>query len=327
MFDSPRVAFYYASQYGAQKTEYIYKRSKVVSLAEMTGTMQALYPQANFLSSDPESLSAFNAAHLAAESLISSSSDLSSNNNNPSTKPQSMSIVITHVTPYVQGARNAFEKAVGVHQFVYEQRLGGKIAQSVAEQYKRRVILTTGNSFPYFLKRIPVADRREVILSPIEVAIDEMTERVHQLEHVIGSRDAKHLQLVLQGSVNATVNAGPIAYANAFLRKPALEEEEEDRVDGNGASFLSTDTLDGSATSSGFSESQKHLKFLFEQFLDLCESALKLNEKLIKPNQVEYHQNLKVNFEKLKDELDFFYERPTSIQIFDVISSGGSTFA
>lgn len=301
--------------------------------------MQALYPQATFLSSDPESLSAFNAAHLAAESLISSSSDLSSNNNNNNLsskpqQPQSMAIVITHVTPYVQGARNAFEKAVGVQQFVYEQRLGGKIAQSVAEQYKRRVILTTANSFPYFLKRIPVADRRELILSPIEVAIDEMTERVHQLEHVIGSKDAKHLQLVLQGSVNATVNAGPIAYANAFLRKPALGEEDEVDGEGNAASseqqedsFMSTDTLDGSATSSGFTESQKHLKFLFEQFLDLCESALKLNEKLIKPNQVEYHQNLKVNFEKLKDELDFFYERPTSIQIFDVISSGGSTFA
>ena len=290
----------------------------------MTGTMQALYPASIFLSSDPESLASFNAAHLTS-SDTTASSDSNSNKSH-----HQVAIVITHVTPYVEGARNQFEKFIGVQHFVYEQRLGGKIAQSVAEQCKKRVILTTGNCFPYFLKRAPVSDRREVILSPIEVAIDEMQERVHQLEHVICSRDAKHLQLVLQGSVNATVNAGPIAYANAFLRIPLSEHAQDDTIDSSSLSepqdsFLEHDPLDPPSGIILFNESQKHLKFLFEQFLDLCESALKLNEKLIKPNQVEYHQNLKVNFEKLRKELDFFYERPASIAVFDVIS--GSTFA
>ncbi|KAJ6223084.1 hypothetical protein RDWZM_001629 [Blomia tropicalis] len=304
-----RIAFYHHGPYGisSYKQEYIYKLAKVVSLAEMTGIMQALYPGAIFLSQDPE-----NVQPLPVE--VGYQLDP---NNNSANSNRNISIVITHVNAYVEGARNQYERSVGVHQFVYEQRIGGKVAATVAEQYKKRVILTVANSFPYFVKRILVSDRREVILSPIEVAIDEMQERVRQLEHVISSRDAKHLQLVLQGSVNATVNAGPIAYANAFLRTPMGPEMnvEPDCSD--------IEVTDGN--SCAFSESQKHLKFLFEQFLDLCECALKLNEKLIKPNQIEYHQNLKSNFEKLRNELDFFHDRPTSIQIFDLIS--GSTFA
>ncbi|OTF82345.1 hypothetical protein BLA29_004150, partial [Euroglyphus maynei] len=215
-------------------------------------------------------------------------------------------IVVTHVTPYIENARNQFEKNVGVQQFVYEQRLESKIAQSVAEQYKKRVILTASHSFPYFLKRIPVVSKKQVILNPIDVAIDEMQERVHQLEHVIMNQDVKHLQLVLQGSVHATVNCGPIAYANAFLKtKPNTDDDDIGEED--------------------FDESQKHLKFLFEQFLDLCESALKLNERLIQANQTEYHNNLKLNFEKLKSELDFLNHRSSYIPIFDAIS--GPTFA
>jgi hypothetical protein len=47
-----------------------------------------------------------------------------------------------------------------------------------------------------------------------------MRQRVKELQEVAltsGPADAKKLQLKLQGSVCVTVNAGPLAYANAFL--------------------------------------------------------------------------------------------------------------
>lgn len=68
------------------------------------------------------------------------------------------------------------------------------------------------------LKRIPVKDRQSFELSPIEVAIDEMQAKMGELEEVVlGPIDAKKLQLRLQGCVAVTVNAGPLAYASAFL--------------------------------------------------------------------------------------------------------------
>ncbi|KAH7636311.1 dedicator of cytokinesis protein 11-like protein [Dermatophagoides farinae] len=313
-----RVAFYYLNT--GQKMEYIYKMPKLVSLSEMTAKMQAFYPNATFLAADSPTIQQIESN--TTESLHSHSNGEIPNLNN-SKQCGNLIIVVTHVTPYIENARNQFEKNVGVLQFVYEQRLDSKIAQSVAEQYKKRVILTAGHSFPYFLKRIPVISKKEVILNPIDVAIDEMQERVYQLEHVIMNQDVKHLQLVLQGSVHVTVNCGPIAYANAFLKtKPSIDDEQQKII--MMTNGIDDDYDDNNIHDENFDESQKHLKFLFEQFLDLCESALKLNERLIKSNQTEYHNNLKLNFEKLKSELDFLNHRSSYIPIFDAIS--GPTF-
>lgn len=70
-------------------------------------------------------------------------------------------------------------------------------------------------------------------LNPIEVAIDEMQTRVHELEEVVMPPiDVKKLQLRLQGSVAVQVNAGPLAYATAFLRTKEEESKySEDKVD------------------------------------------------------------------------------------------------
>lgn len=70
-------------------------------------------------------------------------------------------------------------------------------------------------------------------MNPIEVAIDEMQNRVCELEEVVMPPiDVKKLQLRLQGSVAVQVNAGPLAYANAFL-SPTEDGEKysEDKID------------------------------------------------------------------------------------------------
>ena len=88
-------------------------------------------------------------------------------------------------------------------------------------------------SFPYVLKRIPVKHKQAIELNPIEVAIDEMQNRVSELEEVVMPPiDVKKLQLRLQGSVAVQVNAGPLAYANAFLNPNATDNKySEDKID------------------------------------------------------------------------------------------------
>lgn len=56
-------------------------------------------------------------------------------------------------------------------------------------------------------------------MKPIEVALDEMTSKCDELDQLVSAEhiDLKKLQLRLQGSVNVQVNAGPLAYARAFL--------------------------------------------------------------------------------------------------------------
>lgn len=69
-------------------------------------------------------------------------------------------------------------------------------------------------------------------LTPIEVAIDEMQNRVAELEEVVlPPIDVKKLQLRLQGSVAVTVNAGPLAYASAFLDPKQASKYNSEKVE------------------------------------------------------------------------------------------------
>ncbi|CAG2111011.1 unnamed protein product, partial [Medioppia subpectinata] len=265
--------YFRVAHFGAQNQEYVYREAKVMSLAEMTQKLQQLHPGATIVS-DCDSDCVTDSA-----------------------------IVVTHVTPFATHARNDFERHVNVNRFQFEQRIRREndddSASRVAQQYKRRVELQTSNWFPFCLKRIPVIERKETVLTPIEVAIDEMEARVKALERVTSAaNDVKHLQLVLQGSVHVTVNCGPIAYAKAFLTaEPEVATEAETR-----------------------------LRAVFARFQDLCEKALRVNERLIKEDQKEYHVSLRTSFESFKRELDLRGDdKRTSVQIFDVIS--GSSLA
>lgn len=55
-------------------------------------------------------------------------------------------------------------------------------------------------TFPYVKKRLQVCARREIELCPIQVAIDEMCQRVRELRQTISAQptDIKKLQLRLQ---------------------------------------------------------------------------------------------------------------------------------
>ena len=82
---------------------------------------------------------------------------------------------------------------------------------SISEQYKRKIILTTSRCFPYLNVRLPVIGQEEVVLSPIEVALEDVAKRNKQLSTAINSNppDAKFLQMVLQVSFFSYKQSNP----------------------------------------------------------------------------------------------------------------------
>lgn len=95
------------------------------------------------------------------------------------------------------------------------------------------MLLAAQYAFPYVKKRVKVIDRKVEEHSPIEVALDEMRLRVNELEEVVFTHptDVKKLQLRLQGSVCVQVNAGPLAYAYAFLDPSRNGQFAEDKTE------------------------------------------------------------------------------------------------
>ncbi|XP_071320701.1 dedicator of cytokinesis protein 9 isoform X3 [Trachinotus anak] len=195
-------------------------------------------------------------------------------------------IQVTHVTPYLddkelEDRKTDFEKSHNIRRFVFETpfTVSGKKQGGVEEQCKRRTVLTTTHCFPYVKKRIAVMYQHQTDLSPIEVAIDEMSSKVAELRLLCSATevDMIRLQLKLQGSISVQVNAGPLAYARAFLDDGSAKKYPDNKV--------------------------KQLKEVFRQFVDACGQALGVNERLIKEDQQEYHDEMKANYRDLAREL------------------------
>uniref|UniRef100_A0A7N8XNN0 Dedicator of cytokinesis 9 n=1 Tax=Mastacembelus armatus TaxID=205130 RepID=A0A7N8XNN0_9TELE len=225
-------------------------------------------------------------------------------------------IQVTHVTPYLEekelvDRKTDFEKSHNIRRFVFEMpfTISGKKQGGVEEQCKRRTILTTTHCFPYVKKRIAVMYQHHTDLSPIEVAIDEMSKKVAEIKQLCSSSevDMIRLQLKLQGSISVQVNAGPLAYARAFLDDASTKKYPDNKV--------------------------KQLKEVFRHFVEACGHGLNINERLIKEDQQEYHDEMKANYRDLARELSIIMHEqispvedgiksilPDSLHIFNAIS-------
>nr|XP_019612446.1 PREDICTED: dedicator of cytokinesis protein 9 isoform X11 [Rhinolophus sinicus] len=224
-------------------------------------------------------------------------------------------IQVTHVIPFfdekeLQERKTEFERSHNIRRFMFEMPFtqAGKRQGGVEEQCKRRTILTAIHCFPYVKKRIPVMYQHHTDLNPIEVAIDEMSKKVAELRQLCSSAevDMIKLQLKLQGSVSVQVNAGPLAYARAFLDDTNTKRYPDNKV--------------------------KLLKEVFRQFVEACGQALAVNERLIKEDQLEYQEEMKANYREMAKELsEIMHEQicpleektsvlPNSLHIFNAIS-------
>ncbi|NXP70260.1 DOCK8 protein, partial [Ramphastos sulfuratus] len=140
--------------------------------------------------------------------------------------PNKAYIQITFVEPYfdeyeMKDRVTYFEKNFNLCRFMYTTpfTMDGRPRGELSEQYKRNTILTTMHAFPYIKTRINVIQKEEFVLTPIEVAIEDMRKKTQELSAATNQEppDAKMLQMVLQGSVGATVNQGPLEVAQVFL--------------------------------------------------------------------------------------------------------------
>ncbi|CAL8361837.1 unnamed protein product [Merluccius merluccius] len=263
-----RVAFYGQGFFEEEESkEFIYKEPKLTGLSEISQRLLKLYS---------DKFGADNVKMIQ-----------DSNKVNPKDLDAKFAYIqVTYVVPFFddkeqQDKRTDFERHHNINRFVFETpfTLSGKKHGDVEEQCKRRTILTTSSSFPYLKKRIQVVEQQSTEMNPIEVAIDEMSRKVSELNQLCNMEevDMIRLQLKLQGSVSAKVNAGPMAYARAFLEEKNAKKYPDNQV--------------------------KLLKEIFRRFAEACGQALDVNERLIKEDQLEYQEEMRAHYRDLLSEL------------------------
>ncbi|XP_052043933.1 dedicator of cytokinesis protein 8 isoform X1 [Apodemus sylvaticus] len=268
-----RVGFY-GSRFGdLDEQEFVYKEPAITKLPEISHRLEGFYGQC------------FGAEFVE---VIKDSAPV----DKTKLDPNKAYIQITFVEPYfdeyeMKDRVTYFEKNFNLRRFMYTTpfTLEGRPRGELHEQHRRNTVLTTMHAFPYIKTRIRVSQKEEFVLTPIEVAIEDMKKKTLQLAVATHQEppDAKMLQMVLQGSVGATVNQGPLEVAQVFLAEIPADPK--------------------------LYRHHNKLRLCFKEFIMRCGEAVEKNRRLITTEQREYQQELKKNYSKLKDSLRPMIER------------------
>ncbi|XP_027052730.1 dedicator of cytokinesis protein 7-like, partial [Pocillopora damicornis] len=269
-----RVGFY-GSKFGdLDGEEYIYKEPAITKLPEVSHRLQAFYGD--------------KFGHDVLE-VIKDSNAVEQDKLNP----EKAYIQLTYVDPYfdeyeLKDRITYFDKNFNLRRFMYETPFtpSGKPHGELVTQYKRKTILTAANSFPYVKTRVNVVHREQIVLSPIEVAIEDMELRTKELLNAINQEppNPKMLQMVLQGSIGTTVNQGPLEIALVFLC------HDQDSEDGGETPMIT--------------RHHHRLRLCFKEFIKRCGDALQRNKQLIASDQRAYQKELEKNFTQLTEQLE-----------------------
>ncbi|XP_028910927.1 dedicator of cytokinesis protein 8 isoform X3 [Ornithorhynchus anatinus] len=268
-----RVGFY-GSKFGdLDEQEFVYKEPAITKLPEISHRLEGFYGQC-FGEDSVE--------------VIKDSAPV----DKTKLDPNKAYIQITFVEPYfdeyeMKDRVTYFEKNFNLRRFMFTTpfTLEGRPRGELSEQYRRNTVLTTLHAFPYIKTRINVIQKKEFILTPIEVAIEDMQKKTLELAVATHQEppDAKMLQMVLQGSVGATVNQGPLEVAQVFLAEIPADPK--------------------------LYRHHNKLRLCFKEFIMRCGEAVEKNKRLITADQREYQQELKKNYNKLKENLRPMIER------------------
>ncbi|KAM9361083.1 dedicator of cytokinesis protein 8 [Symphorus nematophorus] len=268
-----RVGFYGAKFGDLDEREFIYKEPGITHLPEISHRLENFYSQC------------FGDDTLV---MIKDSTPV----NRKQLNPNKAYIQITYVEPFfddyeMKDRLTNFEKNFNLRRFMYTTPFtkSGRPRGELNEQYKRKTILTTMHAFPYVKTRINVIQKEEFDLTPIEVAIEDMQKKTRELAVATHREqpDAKMLQMLLQGSVGATVNQGPLEVAQVFLNEIPADPK--------------------------LFRHHNKLRLCFKEFIMRCGEAVEKNKHLITSDQKEYQQELKKNYNRLRESLRPMLER------------------
>lgn len=263
-----RVGFYGEKFEDLNGEEFIYKEPGITKLAEIAHRLENFYT---------------NKFGQGCVEIMKDSNNVDKNLLDLISKAY---IQITYVEPYfdryeLHKCETFFEKNYSLKRFIYATpfTLDGKAHGPLNQQYKRKTILTTERAFPYVKTRIPVIDKQQIILGPVEVAVEDLSKKIDELKNATLQEpaDPKILQMVLQGCVGTTVNQGPLEMAMTFLQP---------------------------VTSESITEHHNKLRLCFKEFSRRCADALKKNKTLIGPDQYEYQREMERNYNELKIKID-----------------------
>ncbi|CAL2027504.1 unnamed protein product [Caenorhabditis brenneri] len=181
---------------------------------------------------------------------------------------------------------NLCEFSYGIAMIENDRKLSREPA--IHEQsLKRTIIKVNSGGFPSTRRRLPVTSVHYEQFSPLEFACQKLNTKAEQIRKTLSAAsngrrlDVKGLQLLLQGAVLPTVNAGPLSYAEVFTKDYQQEKYGEDAI--------------------------VKLRESFRNLMNACQLAIEANASAIGSDQQTYHEVLVSSFDAMHEKLQTFF--------------------
>lgn len=181
------------------------------------------------------------------------------------------------------------EQNFKINQFLFETGIsddgsGGttnQLSDDLSRQRKKKTIFVTSHCFPHMFNRLEVVSKREILLSPIENAIELLKGQVGKLRQELESfpTRVKSLQQVIQGSVVPMVNPGPLKILEIFLSAGVFKEKK----------YAAAGILE--------------LMDVMDKFVKMCGFAIKLNKSLIDETQIKFQQMVEKFYGEMSEKV------------------------
>ena len=205
-------------------------------------------------------------------------------------------IQITSVDPYMKKfdritRKTQFDQKTRISSFFFDTPFikgSNKLQGNVEEQWHRRTIFVLDTPIPWILKRQEIRTENIKIIeyNPCIVSYRMMKMRIEQMKEAIQNKSYNSLQSLLNGSLMASVNGGPIQIAEAFLSdKPKQNNEQIDE------------------------KAKRKLRAIFKEFLIVNAAGLKAHADYVTTNplylnlQHELENQLTIISDELKNYL------------------------
>eukprot|EP01133_Synstelium_polycarpum_P004982 gene4982-5796_t len=215
-------------------------------------------------------------------------------NNKPvdkgSLNPQHIYFQIISVEPYLTPDElkervSTFDQNTNLNKFIFEVPFtkSGKVhSENLADQCKRKTVLTTKSYFPYLKKRLPIIKKEDIELEPIEASIEIIQRKTQALRAELNSTlpNTKTLQIQLQGSLLLQVNAGPLAICSSFLAANDFDKYNAEH----------------------FTKLQESVK----DFTNALGFAVKLNQQLSKEDGLELQAQLDRGYREFREKVKVY---------------------
>jgi dedicator of cytokinesis protein 3 len=231
-----RVCFYGNFPDDIKEKDFVYRGVKLEPVMDFTSRIKKKYPDAKLhMSVDPPSsdMRAKNPLIIGVNALHVEKEESLKLRNRTMDEIKSVTGIGRPMPPGVSNYRYNNDVCVFSYTKAVQKSAEEKPKNEFQDLWVQKTYVTTAASFPCNRRRVEIVGKREVMLSPIENAIDSVQEKnedvMAKTEDVTKGGDVGPLSMVLNGAIDAAVNGGTSKYLEAFL-SPKYCQEHPDAV-------------------------------------------------------------------------------------------------